>query len=52
MIIFSGFYVRSPINYRTLYITVGVAIPIVILSLIVTDIILSRKRKEKEENKT
>ena len=52
MIIFSGFYVRSPINYRAFYISIGVAIPIVIISLILADILLSKKRKEEEENKS
>ncbi len=47
-IIFSGFFVRSPINYRSLYLSVGITVPVVIATLIVADVILSKKRKEKE----
>ncbi|NPD89293.1 MAG: hypothetical protein HGN29_11255 [Asgard group archaeon] len=50
MIIFSGFYVRSPINYIALYITIGIAIPVVITSLIIADIFLARRRKEEKES--
>ena len=48
VIIYSGFFVKGSINYRAMYISVGIAVPIVIALLIVSDIILSRKRKEEE----
>jgi len=42
-IIYSGFFVRSPINYRLLYISVGIAVPLVVILLIIADVILSKK---------
>ena len=49
-IIFSGFFVKGSINYRALYISVGIAIPVVIVSLISADIIIAKRRKEEEAN--
>jgi hypothetical protein len=48
-IIFSGFFVKSPINYRLLYISVGIAVPFVVILLITTDVILSKGRKEEKQ---
>ncbi|MCG3226067.1 MAG: hypothetical protein H7645_04050 [Candidatus Heimdallarchaeota archaeon] len=47
LIIFSGFYIREPtFNSKAMYISQAVAIPVVVISLIIADIYLYRKREE------
>jgi len=51
LIVFAGFYVIESDPFSTnMFITLAIALPIIIISLIACDIFLSRKRNEKESS--